>query len=149
MANEFDNVVELAAQNQERAAEVMEKLFSVAHSSTVFGRPVSEGDYTLITASEVAVGAGYGFGLGGGSGSGPSDEEDDESPGERAEGTGMGGGGGGGGGSMARPVAVISVGPSGVRVEPVVDPTKIALAFFTALGAMALTLRKMIQAAEE
>lgn len=147
MASEFDNVVELAARNQERAAEVMEKLFSVADSSAVFGEPVTQGDYTLITASEVSVGAGYAFGLGGGSGSGPSDEADAE--GEKAEGTGMGGGGGGGGGSMARPVAVISVGPSGVRVEPVVDPTKIALAFFTALGAMALTLRKMIQAAED
>jgi uncharacterized spore protein YtfJ len=149
MANQFDNVVDLAARNQERAAEVMEKLFSVANSRTVFGEPVTQGDYTLITASEVSVGAGYGFGLGGGSGSGPAGEDDGASPGETSEGTGMGGGGGGGGGSMARPVAVISVGPSGVRVEPVVDPTKIALAFFTALGAMALTLRKMIQAAEE
>jgi hypothetical protein len=44
---------------------------------------------------------------------------------------------------MGRPVAVISVGPSGVRVEPVVDPTKIALAFFTMLGALFMSWRAM------
>ena len=45
--------------------------------------------------------------------------------------------------STARPVAVISIGPDGVHVEPVVDVTKIGLAFFTTLGAMALMFSKM------
>ena len=53
------------------------------------------------------------------------------------------GGGGGGGFSMARPVAVISVGPEGVRVEPIVDVTKLGLAFLTLLGSMLMTWRKM------
>ena len=44
---------------------------------------------------------------------------------------------------MARPVATIIVSPAGVRVEPVVDVTKIAVTLFTALGAMAISLRKM------
>jgi hypothetical protein len=41
---------------------------------------------------------------------------------------------------------VISVGPEGVQVEPVVDPTKIALAFFTTLGSMFFMLSKMRKA---
>ena len=57
---------------------------------------------------------------------------------------GAGGGGGGGAGAMARPVAVIVVGPDGVRVKPVLDTTKLAL---TALGvfgaAAALSMRVM------
>jgi hypothetical protein len=47
---------------------------------------------------------------------------------------------------LGRPVAVISVGPAGVQVEPVVDITKIGLALITALGAMFMMLRKMRQA---
>ena len=62
--------------------------------------------------------------------------------------SGMGGGGGGGGGASGRPVAVISVGEDGVEVEPVVDATKIALAFFTALGSMFFMLVKMRKAAD-
>ncbi len=57
--------------------------------------------------------------------------------------SGYGTGGGGGGYSTARPVAAISIGPDGVHVEPVVDVTKIGLAFFTTLGAMALMFSKM------
>jgi hypothetical protein len=42
-----------------------------------------------------------------------------------------------GGGSMGRPVAVITIGPEGVTVKPVVDATKIALAAVTAWAAVA------------
>ena len=45
----------------------------------------------------------------------------------------FGSGGGGGGFVASRPVAVVEVGPHGVRVEPIVDPTKIAIAFFTTI----------------
>ncbi|NJN54907.1 MAG: hypothetical protein HC804_09210, partial [Anaerolineae bacterium] len=38
-------------------------------------------------------------------------------------------------------------GPEGVRVEPIVDATKIAIAFFTAFGAMWMALSKMRRAA--
>ena len=72
------------------------------------------------------------------------DEAVDEEPEMQGEGVGLGGGGGGGGAAMARPVAVISVGPNGVQVEPVVDPTKIAIAFFTTLGSMFFKLSRMV-----
>jgi uncharacterized spore protein YtfJ len=54
-----------------------------------------------------------------------------------------GGGGGGGGTSSGRPVAVISVGPDGVEVEPIVDVTKIGLALLTTIGSMGLMFLKM------
>jgi hypothetical protein len=44
-------------------------------------------------------------------------------------------------------MAVINIGPSGVRVEPVVDVTKIGLALFTTLGAMFMMLSRMRRAA--
>jgi hypothetical protein len=78
--------------------------------------------------SEVSVGIGLGLGGGG-------DKAGDG-----------GSGGGGGGGSMARPVAVISIGPGGVDVEPVVDVTKLGIAFITALGALWLAGRRIKQA---
>ena len=122
----------------------MEKLFDVAQPSSVYAEPVTAGDHTVITASEVTVGMGIGFGVGGGEGrSTPSQEMSEEGSEFEGEGTGMGGGGGGGGASMARPVAVISVGPDGVQVEPVVDPTKIAIALFTTLGSMFFMLSRM------
>jgi hypothetical protein len=49
-------------------------------------------------------------------------------------------GGGGGGRTLARPVAIIIMDAEGVRVEPVVDPTKIALAALTTAGFMTATL---------
>ena len=145
MYEEFDKVVATTEQSQERAAQVVEKLFDVTQPNAVYSEPVAAGDHTIITAAEVSVGMGYGFGMGGGSGrGGPSPSEDeDEAAVSEGEGTGMGGGGGGGGASNARPVAVISVGPEGVAVEPVVDPTKIAIAFFTTLGSMAFMLSRM------
>ncbi len=144
MSQELDKVVATAEKSQEWAAQVVEKLFDVTRPSSVYAEPVTAGDHTIITASEVSVGMGFGVGFGGGEGrSTPSQEISEEGSEFEGEGTGMGGGGGGGGASIARPVAVISVGPEGVQVEPVVDPTKIALAFFTTLGSMFFMLSKM------
>jgi uncharacterized spore protein YtfJ len=95
------------------------------------------GDYTVITASEVAAGGGFGFGRGMGSSPAPNGSPRSSSNGDESktpEATGGGGGGGGGGGSTARPVALIVIGPTGVEVRPVVDVTKIALAALTGLG---------------
>jgi hypothetical protein len=47
---------------------------------------------------------------------------------------------------MARPVAVILVGPDGVKVKPVVDVTKIALAAITAWGVMIPVLVRIARA---
>ena len=73
--------------------------------------------------------------------------EGDEPKSEQAQGSesaedqegapgGFGGGGGGGGGARARPVAVIHISGDGVSVEPVVDVTKLGLAFFALLGSI-------------
>jgi len=71
------------------------------------------------------------FGFGIGSGSGSTSDENPEKPSQ-----GSGSGGGGGGRILSRPVAVVVASPEGVRVEPVVDITKIALAGLTAIGFM-------------
>jgi hypothetical protein len=46
-------------------------------------------------------------------------------------------------------VAAIVVGPDGVRVEPIVDLTRVLLAFFTALGSMWMMWRRMKRAAQD
>jgi len=177
MNETFEQLTATSVENQEQAIGLIEKLLTVAQPSAVFGEPLTAGGRTIITAAEVNVGLGVGFGFGGGTapdhagrekgegkhpgamsagpqqrvqleGSGPASEEERQEPaGEEPE-AGMGGGGGGGGGASGRPVAVISVSEDGVEVEPVVDATKIALAFFTALGSMLFMLLKMRKAAE-
>jgi uncharacterized spore protein YtfJ len=129
----------------EDAAALVGRLNDVAQPSAVFGEPVTSGDRTVITACEVTVGLGFGYGMGtaGGKEPGESGEEGKPQPGPA-----MSGGGGGGGNAMARPVAVIHVSPEGVDVEPVVDVTKLGLAFFTMLGSMFLIARKMRRAAK-
>ncbi len=144
MSDELDKIAAMTERSQEQAAGVVEKLFDVTRPSSVYSEPVTSGDFTLITASEVSVGMGFGLGVGGGQGrGGPRQGMGEDEPQVEGEGTGLGGGGGGGGASMARPVAVISVGPQGVQVEPVVDSTKIAIAFFTTLGSMFFMLSRM------
>ncbi len=146
MSSRVEKMFEYQSKREERVKELFDKLFSVAQPGSVYSQPLTAGDYTVITASEVVAGAGFGFGLGGGVASkeakeaketkeGGEGQEAPEKP-EDNETLGGGGGGGGGGNSMARPVAVISVGPEGVEVKPVVDSTKVALALFTTLGAM-------------
>jgi hypothetical protein len=50
---------------------------------------------------------------------------------------------------MGRPVAAITIGPDGVRVEPIVDATKIAIALFTTIGAMALMFSRMMKLSQK
>ncbi len=125
---------------QEQGQAWMDKLLAASRPGAVFGEPVKAGDYTLITASEVVAGGGFGFGFGGGV---SPKATSGEAPDEKQEDAGGGSGIGGGGGSSGRPVATLVIGPEGVRVEPVVDVTKIALAVFTTVGAMMLTLGRM------
>ncbi len=118
------------------ALEIIGRLFVVAEPGTIYSEPMEVGDYTVITASELLVTMGAGYGGGGKTSLAGDNEEIDE-----ANPSFDGGGGGGGGGfSMGRPVASITIGPEGVRVDPIVDPTKIAIAFFTTLAAMVMTL---------
>ncbi len=94
--------------------DTLEGFFGAADVTAVYDEPVVSGDHIVIPAAEV-VGT-LGFGVGG----------DDE----------RNGGGGGGGSVIARPVAAIVITPHGVRVEPIVDVTKLALAALTAAGFM-------------
>lgn len=137
------NTMDASRESEQAGIAILEKLTEAAQPSSVFGAPVQVGDYSVITASEVTVGLGFGFGGGGGSGPMPDEAAEGEGAGEAG---GFGHGGGGGGGTAARPVAVISVGPTGVLVEPVVDVTKLGLAFLTALGGMFLMFSRMKQA---
>jgi len=140
MSSTLDEMIHSVDRYQEQGQAWMDKLLAAAQPGAVFGEPVKAGDYTLITASEVGAGGGFGFGFGGGTSPAGTSSE---APGEKQQDTGGGSGIGGGGGSAGRPVATIIIGPEGVRVEPVVDVTKIALAVFTTAGAMLLALGRM------
>jgi len=117
------------------------KLLEVAHVNAVYGEPVTQGDQTIIPCAEVLAGVGFGFG--GGFGSGTQSEGEGEADTESNTGSGFGGGGGAGGRSFSRPVAVVIASPEGVRVEPVFDITKIALAALTAAGFMVGMIARM------
>jgi uncharacterized spore protein YtfJ len=133
--NDFDKAI---TANWEKSMGVLQRLFDVASVSAVYSEPVQSGEYTIITAAEVSIGMGVGQGVG----SGTEEEAATASESPTVSG-GSGGGGGGGGGGWSRPVAVISVGPGGVHVEPVVDVTKLGLAFFTMIGSAVFMMRKM------
>jgi uncharacterized spore protein YtfJ len=109
----------------------MDTLLEVADVSSAYGDPVQSGDNLIIPAAEVLAGVGFGLGAGFG-----RNNKENESQ-------GGGSGGGGGGRVFSRPVAVVIASPEGVRVEPVVDVTKIALAALTAGGFMLATLARM------
>jgi uncharacterized spore protein YtfJ len=94
--------------------DTLENFLSAASSEAVYHEPIKHGNTLIIPAAEVV--SAMGFGVGGG---------------ESSE-TGADSGGGGGGGSVySCPVAVIISSPEGVRVDPVFDLTKIALAGMT------------------
>lgn len=113
----------------------MERLFAGANVKNVYGRPVQHGDTTIIPAAEVTVAGGFAVGMGVGiSPKGMEGQQESE---------GSGSGGGGGGTTFARPVAVVIVSPEGVRVEPVIDLTKIGLAVITAWGFMISQIVRM------
>lgn len=152
MFEEDRQPVETAERAQQRVAKVLAQLISVASADKVYSEPVVAGDKTMITAAEIRTGMGFGYGLATGvrarAGrrfrSGP--KAGAASSGERKAGDGKSGpqsGGGGGGGAVGRPVAVITMSPDGVTVQPVLDRTRIALAALTAAGVLGLTLIRM------
>lgn len=115
--------------------DTLERFLETADVNRVYGAPLRRGDVTIIPTAEVLVGMGFGVGYGGSD----SDSEDPDGEGEQ----GGGGGGGGGGRILSRPVAVVVIEPEGVRVEPVIDVTKIGLAALTAAGFIFTTLLKL------
>ncbi|HLF73421.1 MAG TPA: hypothetical protein VI524_03665 [Anaerolineales bacterium] len=113
----------------------LDKFLTAATVDAVYSPPVMQGENLVIPAAEVLSVVGFGLGLGGGSQAAGGTEN--------ADSAGGGGGGGGGGRVLARPVAAIIMSPTGVRVEPIVDVTKVVLAVFTSLGFMVAMLTRM------
>jgi uncharacterized spore protein YtfJ len=109
----------------------LDKFLTAANVEAVYGPPVSQGENVVIPAAEVLSVVGFGLGMGGGA------QSSTENTG------GSGAGGGGGGRVLARPVAAIIMSPTGVRVEPIVDVTKIVVAVFTTVGFMAAMFTRM------
>ena len=107
----------------------LDKFLMAANVEAVYGPPASQNEHTVIPTAEVVIIMGFGLGSGGSA--------------TENENRGSGGGGGGGGRVLARPVAAIVISPTGVRVEPIVDVTKIVLAVFTTLGFMTALLTRM------
>lgn len=130
MTEARDHAVETTERAHHKAAEVLADLVSVASAAKVYSEPVAAGERTVITAAEVHTGMGFGYGLGSGMGG----------RGWRRGEEGARSGGGGGGQAMGRPVAVVTIDPDGVHVQPVLDRTKILLTALTALGAIGLAL---------
>jgi len=108
----------------------LEKFMETARVEAVVGTPIQHGDSLAIPTAEVLNAMGFGMGAG------RAKDEDMAN-------AGGGSGGGGGGRVLARPVAVIVMSPTGVRVEPVVDVTKLALAALTAGGFIGAMLWRM------
>ena len=87
-----------------------------ASVDAVFGTPIeSDGRIVIPIAS-----ATYGFGLGVGVGESSTSTEGEE--------VSSGSGGGGGGGYIVRPLAVAVIDRDGVRIDPIVNEERLALA---------------------
>ena len=134
MAEKKTPIDKIVTNSSDQIQSTMEKFLQAADVGAVFAEPIEHGETLIIPAAEVLSGIGFGMGFGGGESAGEGEETGD---------SGAGGGGGGGGRVLSRPVAVIISDQHGVRVEPVVDPTKIAIAFFTTIGFMAAMVGRM------
>ena len=64
MTEETKSTFSTSVHNQEEVTRLTERLFEVIQPETVFSKPKKAGEYTLITASEVATGLGSGYGFG-------------------------------------------------------------------------------------
>ena len=107
-------------------SEMVETVLGTPTAADVFGPATTAGDTVVIPAAAFERAGGFGFGGGEG-----GDEVD-----------GGGFGGGGGGTIEGRPVAVIEVGPSGVRVHSILDMTRITVAVIATLIALRRLARK-------
>lgn len=155
MTEGHDHALQTMDNAHESAAEVLAELVAVASAAKVFSEPVVAGDRTIITAAEIHTGMGFGYGLAAGTG-GRGGQATQSKAKARTASWGRGrrdrgdegprGGGGGGGQATGRPVAVVTIDPDGVHVQPVLDRTKIVLTALTALGAIGLTLIRLRRA---
>jgi uncharacterized spore protein YtfJ len=98
-----------------KTPEPIEELFEKLRVDAVFGKPIQEGDVTIIPVAEVGVGFGYG------SGHSPATEEEGDEP-------DSGKGEGGAGGGKATPRGYIKITSEGVDFESTLDESRVALA---------------------
>ncbi len=63
MSETTSTLLTLAEKREEQIARVLEKIYSAAQSGAVYSDPVTAGNYTIITASEIAAGGGFGSGF--------------------------------------------------------------------------------------
>ena len=99
--------------------EPIEKMVDALGVGAVFGEPIREGDVTVVPVAEVRFTFGYGYGSGRGRG-----EETEGSPSTAEQGSG----GGSGAGGRASAKGYVRISADGVRFEPVLDVTRLALA---------------------
>ena len=110
-----------------------DRFIDVASVENVYGKPVQKDDALIIPTAEIMSGMGFGTGFG-------------ENPqGNGGKGSQTGGGGGGGGRVVSRPVATIIADQNGVRVEPVIDKTKITIAGLMAGGLLGFMLLRLLR----
>ena len=114
---------------EQSVEKIVSRLLDTAKVDAVFGQPVERGNATVIPCSEVSVGFGFGFG------GGPVDERGNQ----------PGGGVGAGGNARGRPIAAIVITQDSVRVEPIMDLTKVALAGMTTGTFMLLWLLRLVR----
>lgn len=145
MSDPTNPLLTFVEKREQQMSDLLEKVYSAARPGAVYSEPVTVGNYTVITASEIMAGGGFGSGLGFES-SPASASQSEEASGSQKQPESGGGGMGGGGGSSGRPVAVISIGPEGVSIKPIVDVTKLVLAEVTVLGTLLLLLGRMRKA---
>lgn len=100
--------------------EMLEKL-SV---ETVFGKPTTEGEVTIIPVAQVN----FGFGYGGGYGRGTNGKQAEGETGAATTPSGEGGGTGGGASGRATPRGYLHITADGVKFEPIMDVTRIPIA---------------------
>lgn len=125
-----------AVHTPEEGKQLLEKLTQAASPQAVFGEPIQQGDTTVVTANAVTVGLGFGmFGF-------VLDRDGAQQEDHQITRNEVNGGGGGGGSTIARPVAVISINPQGVKVTPIINVTKICLAFFATVAAIFIAINK-------
>ncbi len=144
MTTTLEQIASPEGTSDEQSLRALQQLFAAAQPSAVYSEPITSGNYTVITAREVTLGGGFGFGRGFGPAAAGTAATSDETSQNRAVAGGTGAGGGGG--SNSRPVAVVVIGPDGVRVKPVVDITKIILAGIIASRALMAIVEKMRRA---
>jgi uncharacterized spore protein YtfJ len=107
--------------------ETLGKIIDVANVDAVYGEPIANGDMLVVPSAEIVGLVGFGVGTGRG----------------RAVGFGKVGGAVGWSRVFSRPVAAIVITPDSVRIEPIVDVTKVALAAFTTAGFMLAMIARM------